>query len=110
MALRMAAIRGLPIVTIPLGYYPEGAEVKHNRRGNLVDVAPGVPEDHIRQQRSPIIFPSTDLVDIVKREPHLRGDPRITQHVLGAQRPGISKFSNNDYETDGHGNLGNLTA
>ena len=43
MALRMAAIKGLPIVSVPLGYYPEGTEVKHNRRGNLVDVAPGVP-------------------------------------------------------------------
>ena len=36
MALRMAAIRGLGIVTVPLGSYPEGTEVKHNRRGNLV--------------------------------------------------------------------------
>ena len=56
---------------------------------------------NIRQQRLPIIFPSTDLVDIVKREPHLRGDPRVLQHVLGAQRPGIP---------DGHGDLENLTA
>ena len=62
---------------------------------------------NVRQQRSPIILPSTDLADIVKREPHLRGDPRVLQHVLGAQMPGISKISNNDYETDGHGNSEN---
>ena len=43
MSLRMAAIRGLPIITVPLGYYPEGTELKRNRRENLVDVAPGVP-------------------------------------------------------------------
>ena len=58
---------------------------------------------NVRQQRSPFILPSTDLADIMEREPHLRGDPRVLQHVLGAQMPGVSKLFINGHETDGHG-------
>lgn len=39
----LAAKMGFPILTVPLGFYPEGTEIETNRRGNLIDVAPGIP-------------------------------------------------------------------
>ncbi|KAK5655081.1 hypothetical protein OQA88_5980 [Cercophora sp. LCS_1] len=38
-----AAIVGAPVVTVPLGFYPAGAPVTRNSRGNLVDTAPNIP-------------------------------------------------------------------
>lgn len=38
-----AAKLGLPIISVPLGFYPKDTEEKMNRRGNLVQFAPGVP-------------------------------------------------------------------
>ncbi|KAK2770626.1 hypothetical protein FQN53_005410 [Emmonsiellopsis sp. PD_33] len=37
------AVVGSPIITVPMGAYPEGTEVRYNPRGNLVDIGPGVP-------------------------------------------------------------------
>jgi hypothetical protein len=34
---------GYPIVTVPLGFFPEGTEVVYNDRKTLVDTAPNVP-------------------------------------------------------------------
>ena len=42
-SFHLPAIAGLPIVTVPLGYYPEGSPVKMNPKGNLVQAAPGIP-------------------------------------------------------------------
>lgn len=37
------ALVGTPVITVPLGGMPDRTEVKYNSRGDLVDVAPGVP-------------------------------------------------------------------
>jgi amidase len=38
-----AAGVGSPVVTVPLGFYPQNATTLMNRRGNLVDTGPNVP-------------------------------------------------------------------
>ena len=38
-----AAKLGLPVISVPLGFYPMDTEEKLNRRGNLVQFAPGIP-------------------------------------------------------------------
>jgi amidase len=38
-----AAIVGAPIVTVPLGFYPENTPIKRNRRGDLVSTGPNIP-------------------------------------------------------------------
>ncbi|KAJ5515970.1 glutamyl-tRNA amidotransferase subunit A [Penicillium freii] len=38
-----AAKLGLPIISVPLGFYPTDTEEKLNRRGNLIQLAPGIP-------------------------------------------------------------------
>ncbi|OQD62184.1 hypothetical protein PENPOL_c004G05322 [Penicillium polonicum] len=38
-----AAKLGLPVISVPLGFYPTDTEEKLNRRGNLVQFAPGIP-------------------------------------------------------------------
>lgn len=43
MPVAYAAKLGLPVISVPLGFYPEDTEVKMNRRGNLVQIAPGIP-------------------------------------------------------------------
>ncbi|QDS68609.1 hypothetical protein FKW77_001195 [Venturia effusa] len=42
-ASRWAAVVGAPIVTVPLGFYPDGTPVTMNRRGDLVALAPRIP-------------------------------------------------------------------
>lgn len=41
--LRAAAIRGLPIVSVPLGFYPEETLTTTQEDGKLVYIAPNVP-------------------------------------------------------------------
>jgi amidase len=41
--LRFAAIKGLPMITVPLGAYPEGTDIQRNRKDNFIDVGPNVP-------------------------------------------------------------------
>ncbi|PWY79303.1 amidase, partial [Aspergillus heteromorphus CBS 117.55] len=43
VASEIPAIVGTPIITVPLGAYPEGTPIEHNARGNLVQKAPGIP-------------------------------------------------------------------
>ena len=38
-----AARCGLPIVTVPLGFYAPDTPIKENKRGDLIERAPGVP-------------------------------------------------------------------
>lgn len=38
-----AAKLGLPVISVPLGFYPKDAGIKMNRRGNLIHVGPGIP-------------------------------------------------------------------
>lgn len=42
-SFHLPAIAGLPIVTVPLGFYPPDTEISMNAKGTLVDVAPNVP-------------------------------------------------------------------
>ncbi|GFG21019.1 putative amidase C869.01 [Aspergillus udagawae] len=37
------AIIGSPVITVPLGSFPEGTPIEYNPRGNLVEKAPGIP-------------------------------------------------------------------
>ena len=56
---------------------------------------------NVRQQRSPVIHPSTDLKDILGRDPHMRGEPHILQKVLGTQVSGPLEDSRDDIEVSG---------
>jgi amidase len=38
-----AAKMGFPILSVPLGFYPEDTKIEMNKRGNLVQTAPGIP-------------------------------------------------------------------
>jgi amidase len=38
-----AAKMGFPILSVPLGFYPKDTKIKKNKRGNLAQVAPGIP-------------------------------------------------------------------
>lgn len=42
-AFQLAAVAGLPIVTVPLGFYPANMALGMNPKGTLVNVAPGIP-------------------------------------------------------------------
>ena len=42
-SFHLPAIAGLPIVTVPLGFYPAGTRSTMNLKGTMVSVAPGVP-------------------------------------------------------------------
>lgn len=39
----LAAQMGYPILTVPLGFYPEETEIEKNKKGDLVKLAPGMP-------------------------------------------------------------------
>ncbi|KAK3356748.1 glutamyl-tRNA amidotransferase subunit A [Lasiosphaeria hispida] len=43
VAPMVPALGGYPMISVPLGFYPEGTEVKWNVRHDLVQCAPGLP-------------------------------------------------------------------
>jgi amidase len=83
-----AAIAGLPVVTVPLGFYPSNSSVVKNSRG-LVEVGPGIPfglsflgrkwsettlitaayafeqATRVRDANMPMILPTTEIVDVL---------------------------------------------
>ncbi len=42
-SFHLPSIAGLPIITVPLGFYPPDTAITMNLKGTLVDVAPDVP-------------------------------------------------------------------
>ncbi|KAK0657888.1 amidase signature domain-containing protein [Cercophora newfieldiana] len=85
-----SSIGGNPVMTVPMGFYPEGTKVERDEhRGGLVSVAPGIPfslylygkrhgESQLlqvayafeqlsgaRKRAKPYLLPKTDLKDIV---------------------------------------------
>ena len=42
-SFHLPSIGGLPIVTVPLGFYPHNTAIDMNLKGTLVNVAPNVP-------------------------------------------------------------------
>lgn len=42
-SFHLPAIAGLPVVTVPLGFYPTGTAVSMNLKGTMVSKGPGVP-------------------------------------------------------------------
>jgi len=109
-AFQLPAVAGLPLITVPLGFYPEGTPVVRNARGSMVAVAPGVPfgvsfvgrrwsepmlirlaagfeaVSGVGPSRRPMILPRTELV---ARSGHGRGragaGAAVTQ-AAGARR------------------------
>lgn len=86
-SFHLPSIGGLPIVTVPLGFYPHDTAITMNLKGTLVDVAPNVPfgiafvgrqwseetlislayafeqRTMIRKMRKPYIIPTFELGD-----------------------------------------------
>ncbi len=85
----LPALAGLPVVTVPLGFYPTSEPVMRNKRGTLVETGPNIPfglsflgaawseadligyayayeqRTMTRNKVQPYIVPSTELVDVV---------------------------------------------
>ena len=86
-SFHLPSIAGLPIVTVPLGFYPPNTAIAMNLKGTMVDVAPNVPfgiafigrrwseetlislayafeqRTMIRKKRKPYILPTFELGD-----------------------------------------------
>ncbi|PVH86294.1 amidase signature enzyme [Cadophora sp. DSE1049] len=89
VATSMAALGGYPLVNVPMGFHPPDAPIEKNRRGDLVNNAPGIPiglqimgkpfdeqrlvgyayafeqVSRIREQIQPKILPKTELGDVI---------------------------------------------
>ena len=85
----LPALAGLPVVTVPLGFYPASEPVVRNMRGTLVETGPNVPfglsflgaawseadligyayayeqRTMTRNKVQPYLVPTTELVDVV---------------------------------------------
>ena len=85
----LPALAGLPVVTVPLGFYPPSEPVMRNRRGTLVETGPNIPfglsflgaawseadligyayayeqRTMTRNKVQPFIMPTTELVNVV---------------------------------------------
>ncbi|KAF3002257.1 hypothetical protein E8E14_007338 [Neopestalotiopsis sp. 37M] len=94
-ASTLAAVIGAPIVTVPLGKFPDNQTVIPNSFGNLVDTAPNVPfgisflgerfseekliglayafeqRTLVRNTIKPYLQPTTELVDVVEKRKRL---------------------------------------
>ena len=42
-SFHLPAIAGLPVITVPLGFYPPNTGLKWNSKGTLINIAPGIP-------------------------------------------------------------------
>ena len=42
-SFHLPAIAGLPVVTVPLGFFPSNTKVIANTKGTLINIAPGIP-------------------------------------------------------------------
>lgn len=42
-SFRLPAIAGLPVITVPLGFFPAGTGEVRNTKGDMVNVGPGIP-------------------------------------------------------------------
>ena len=85
----LPALAGLPVVTVPLGFYPANTTVMRNRRGTLVETGPNIPfglsflgaafseadligfayayeqRTMTRNKVQPYFMPTTELVNVV---------------------------------------------
>ncbi|KAK0714545.1 hypothetical protein B0H67DRAFT_214835 [Lasiosphaeris hirsuta] len=49
-----ASMGGNPVMTVPMGSYPEGTKVRRNKHcGGLISVAPGIPYIYLSHQHIP---------------------------------------------------------
>lgn len=87
-SFHLPAIAGLPVITVPLGFYPANTPVVMNPKGTMVSVGPGIPfgiaflgrrwseemliglayafeqRTMVRRARKPLISPSFELGDL----------------------------------------------
>lgn len=85
----LPALVGTPVVTVPLGFYPQNTTIIKNMRGTLVETDPNIPfglsflgpawseadligyayafeqRTMVRNQKQPYILPATELVNVV---------------------------------------------
>ena len=101
----LPAIAGLPVITVPLGFYPEDTPVGMNPPKTMINVAPGIPfglafigrkwseetlislayafeqKTMVRKQRKPLIRPMTQLKDAASRGPAWTPDTETTANI-----------------------------
>lgn len=89
VASGISAIIGAPVVTVPLGAYPNNTAVQTNSRGDLIDTASNIPfgisfaaekwseekligfayayeqRTNVRQKVKPYLTPTTELADVI---------------------------------------------
>lgn len=89
-SFHLPSVAGLPIVTVPLGFYPPNTAIAMNLKGTLVNVAPNVPfgiafigrrwseetlislayafeqRTMIRKERNPYIIPTFEIGDSLR--------------------------------------------
>ena len=90
-SFHLPAIAGLPVITVPLGFFPPDTPVVMNAKGTMVSVGPGIPfgisllgrrwseeklvglayafeqKTKVRERLSPLIVPSFELGDLKSR-------------------------------------------
>ncbi|MCJ1396835.1 hypothetical protein MMC11_000025 [Xylographa trunciseda] len=100
-SFHLPAIAGLPIVTVPLGYYPADTPLVMNLKGTMVSVAPNIPfgisfvgrmwseeklisvayafeqRTMVRRQVKPLLSPTVELQNIV------HGHDIVSQSSMG---------------------------
>ena len=117
-SFHLPSIGGLPIVTVPLGFYPHDTASTMNLKGTLVDVAPNVPfgiafvgrqwseetlislayafeqRTMIRRIRKPYIIPTFELGDNTKllRSTDLSRTTLSSEAEQAVVKRGMSKF------------------
>ena len=126
-SFHLPAIGGLPIVTVPLGFYPAETRLTMNLKGTLVSIAPGVPfgiafigrrwseetlislafafeqRTQIRRMRRPLVSPTFELGQHMSKpldvlDTHKTRYPSIKESVLQPTlNPSRGRYSRSIY-------------
>ena len=130
-AFHLPAIAGLPVITVPLGFYPADTPVVMNAKGTMVSVGPGIPfgiaflgrrwseetliglayafeqRTMVRRRMRPLISPSFELGDIGSRAleaMHTAPEPFVRESLAEQSLPNATaRGSRKGFSTLRHG-------
>ena len=127
-SFRLPAIAGLPVITVPSGFFPPETEVVWDARGEMVDIAPGIPfgisflgrkwseetliglayafeqRTQVWRKGKPLVSPTVELSNLLDLHADVNDSDLVQQHHV-ALRPWFEMDELSELSVDGMWNM-----